>query len=89
VTALIAARDPAGGLRRLATAASGLVLGQVVVGLANLVLLAPVALQLIHLLLADLLWLAVVVLASELRAHRSVASGPAAALRPLMPGPAG
>jgi heme a synthase len=88
VTALIVARDLTGELRRLATTASALVLGQVVVGLANLVLLAPVALQLIHLLLADLLWLSVVVLASELRAHRSLATGPLAVAMPLQPGPA-
>ncbi|HLH03992.1 MAG TPA: COX15/CtaA family protein [Bryobacteraceae bacterium] len=38
---------------------------QVGAGVLNLVLLAPLAMQLIHLLLADLLWMAVVVLSIE------------------------
>ncbi|HXT52361.1 MAG TPA: hypothetical protein VN811_15065, partial [Thermoanaerobaculia bacterium] len=46
--------------RRLGSAVSLLALVQLAVGAANLGLLAPVALQLIHLLLADLLWIAVV-----------------------------
>jgi len=46
--------------RRLGSAVSALALAQLAVGAANLGLLAPVALQLVHLLLADLLWIAVV-----------------------------
>jgi heme a synthase len=46
--------------RRLGSAVSLLALVQLAVGAANLGLLAPVALQLLHLLLADLLWIAVV-----------------------------
>jgi len=46
--------------RRLGSAVSLLALVQLAVGAANLGLLAPVALQLVHLLLADLLWIAVV-----------------------------
>ena len=38
-------------------------LGQLVVGLVNLVLLAPIPMQLLHLLTADLLWIALVLLA--------------------------
>lgn len=38
---------------------------QLVVGFANLVLLAPVAMQLIHLLMADLVWIALVLLTAE------------------------
>jgi heme a synthase len=49
--------------RRLAWAASGLALTQLAVGLLNVVLLAPVWLQIVHLLLADLLWIALVLLA--------------------------
>lgn len=52
------------GLRRLATLLMGLVVTQVLVGFINLGLLAPVYLQLIHLLLADCLWLVLVVLAA-------------------------
>lgn len=46
---------------------TGLVLLQLGVGLTNLFLLAPTAMQLVHLLVADLLWIAAVVFASEAR----------------------
>ncbi len=46
--------------RKLGSAVSLLALVQLAVGAANLGLLAPVALQLLHLLLADLLWIGVV-----------------------------
>ncbi|GMU65590.1 MAG: hypothetical protein AMXMBFR36_18640 [Acidobacteriota bacterium] len=42
-----------------------LTLVQVVVGVVNVALLAPVALQLVHLLLADLLWIALVVAGAD------------------------
>jgi heme A synthase len=42
-----------------------LVLVQLVVGLTNLLLLAPMALQLIHLLVADLLWIAAVLFSAD------------------------
>ena len=47
-------------------------LGQWAVGLLNLGLLAPTWLQLVHLLLADLVWIALVLLAVE-----TLASAPA------------
>jgi heme a synthase len=43
----------------------GLVLVQLVVGAVNVLLLAPVWMQLVHLLLADTLWIALVLLAAE------------------------
>lgn len=46
---------------------TGLVLLQLGVGLANLFLLAPTAMQLAHLLVADLLWIATVIFAAEAR----------------------
>jgi heme A synthase len=46
--------------RRLATACFALVAIQLATGIVNLALLAPVPLQLVHLLLADLLWLGLV-----------------------------
>jgi len=49
--------------RRAAWSLLGLVLLQLVVGLANVVLLAPVWMQLVHLLLADLVWIAFVLMA--------------------------
>ncbi|MDZ4696242.1 MAG: COX15/CtaA family protein [Deltaproteobacteria bacterium] len=53
--------------RRIATVAAALVLAQVTIGIINVVLLAPVAIQLLHLLVGDLLWMAMVVLAFESR----------------------
>ncbi len=49
--------------RRAARGVTGLVLLQMLIGLANVALLAPVWMQLFHLLLADLLWIAFVLLA--------------------------
>jgi cytochrome c oxidase assembly protein subunit 15 len=72
-----AARPWAGRLRFL-------VLAQAAVGVLNIGLLAPLWLQLSHLLLADLLWIALVLLALDL-----VRAAPApAALPPRLPAPA-
>ncbi len=49
--------------RRLAWTASGLALLQLALGLLNVALLAPIWLQIVHLLAADLLWIAFVQLA--------------------------
>jgi heme A synthase len=62
VAAVIASRDAGSGrLRQLATRLALVVLLQLGAGVLNLVLLAPVAMQLVHLLLADLVWLSLVV----------------------------
>jgi len=50
--------------RRYAFATGGLVFLQLLAGLVNVLLLAPVWLQIVHLLLADLLWIALVLLAA-------------------------
>jgi len=64
-----------GWARRWAAAAAWLVAAQTVAGLVNAALLAPVWLQLLHLLLADLLWLALVLLtASALAEHEARAA---------------
>jgi heme A synthase len=52
-------------VRRWAAAVFFLVLAQLGVGLLNATLLAPVWLQIVHLLLADLLWLALVLLCAS------------------------
>jgi heme A synthase len=49
--------------RRSAWTVTFLVLLQLLVGLANVALLAPVWMQLVHLLLADLVWMALVLMA--------------------------
>jgi heme A synthase len=42
----------------------GLVAAEIAIGVLNVLLLAPVPLQLVHLLAADLLWLSIVLLAA-------------------------
>ncbi|HEX9050644.1 MAG TPA: COX15/CtaA family protein [Anaeromyxobacter sp.] len=55
---------PEARVRRAAIAIAGLVAVEIVAGVSNVLLLAPVWLQLAHLLLADLVWLGLVLLAS-------------------------
>jgi heme A synthase len=50
---------------RMGTLVALLVFGQLAVGVLNMVLLAPVWMQIVHLLIADLLWVALVVLTLE------------------------
>ena len=70
--------------RRLALGLLGLYLLQLVVGSINVGLLAPVGLQLIHLLLADLVWITLVLLtASALAAPPSLATDGRMAERPV------
>ncbi len=57
-----------GTLRNLSVALIVVVVAQLSVGVVNLVLMAPVPLQLLHLLLADLLWITFVLLAVEVLA---------------------
>jgi heme A synthase len=64
------------GARRAARATLALVALQIAVGLANVALLAPVWMQLVHLLLADLLLIALVL--SAVRALSPEGPGPAA-----------
>jgi heme A synthase len=51
-------------IRKAAAAVFGLFVIQLIFGLANLILLAPVWMQLVHLLLADLVWISFVLLAA-------------------------
>ncbi len=60
----VSRQRPSPDLRKLAWLLSGLFLTQGAAGLVNLVLLAPVWMQLVHLLLADLVWLTLVLLAA-------------------------
>ena len=53
-------------LRRHAVGVIALILMQLLAGLINLLLLAPVFMQIIHLLLADLIWIALVLLAANI-----------------------
>ena len=70
--------------RKLAQAVGGLAVAQMVVGMFNVILLAPIAIQVLHLLVADLLWIALVLLAEVSRAPAAAAaavSGEAAPAR--------
>jgi heme A synthase len=62
---VIASKQMGGVARRLGGTIAVLVLAQFTLGMANIVLLTPTWLQLLHLLGADLLWIACVLLASE------------------------
>ncbi|HEY3587951.1 MAG TPA: COX15/CtaA family protein, partial [Myxococcaceae bacterium] len=53
---------PGHAVRRSAVALAALVVVQLTAGMVNLILLAPVWMQLLHLLLADAVWLATVLL---------------------------
>lgn len=77
---LVRTHDPAVG--RTARAVLGLFLLQVFVGFVNLGLLAPIPLQILHLLVADLLWIASVLFGAALLA------APAQTPAPLTPAPA-
>lgn len=58
---------PSRGVVRWSRALSALVILQLCLGLANVALLAPVWMQLVHLLAADAVWIALVLLATAVR----------------------
>jgi heme A synthase len=70
LTGALVVSDRPAGVRGPATLAAALVLTQLGTGLINLALLAPIPLQILHLLIADLLWIALVRLAATLRFGR-------------------
>ena len=55
-------RDDRPGVRGLADALTGLVVVQILAGVTNLLLLAPVWMQMVHLFLADAVWITLVLL---------------------------
>ena len=61
----IAAGRATPAARRLSLGLAALLVAQLLLGLVNLVLLAPIAMQLIHLLFADLVWITFTLLAAE------------------------
>jgi heme A synthase len=65
--AVLRSTQPAAA-RKLAAGVLALALIQLCAGALNLILLAPVGMQIAHLLLADLLWISLVVLAVEAQA---------------------
>ena len=76
IAAITATRKIAWGLgdrraKTLAGAVAGIVVLQLVVGSANTLLLAPIPLQLVHLLLADAVWIALVLFSASAMALTS------------------
>jgi heme A synthase len=67
ITGDMVVRDRPSGARSAATVVAGLALLQLMVGLLNLAMLAPIAVQVVHLALADLLWIALVRLGATVR----------------------
>ncbi len=72
VTRIALRERPEDRVRRLAMVVVGLVASEIAIGLANVLLLAPVFLQIIHLLVADALWLTLVLLAAATLARGGV-----------------
>jgi heme A synthase len=72
---VVAAGAAGAAARRLANRLRLLVIGQWTLGLLNIALLAPVWLQLTHLLVADLLWIVLVLLALETLAAEPAPAG--------------
>ena len=69
-------RDASPATTRVGRLAAGLVLVQVALGVLNLLLLAPIWMQLVHLFMADLVWLGAVLLTAAAAAEASpIASG--------------
>ncbi|MGB0388602.1 MAG: COX15/CtaA family protein [Ardenticatenaceae bacterium] len=61
---------------RLSQALIGLFMLQILLGVVNLVLLAPIWMQLVHLLMADFVWMAFVLLGAAALAHDRVPIAP-------------
>ncbi len=66
------ARRPSRSVRLLSRATTLLVVGEVSAGIVNLVMLAPVFLQITHLVIAQLLWIALILLSSASLAEPSL-----------------
>ena len=60
----LSSRGPA-AVKRMARRLAGLVLVQFFLGVANIILLTPVYMQILHLLVADLIWITLVLLTAE------------------------
>ena len=67
------ARQRGPGAMRLAVVVCGLVALQIVLGFANVLLLAPIWLQLVHLVVADAIWISFVLLGAEALSETPVA----------------
>jgi heme A synthase len=87
-TGVIRALRPARPVRVLASSAAVLAVAQVAAGLLDVIILAPVWLQLVHLVLADTVWLALVLTAAAALANVAV-DPPVRPPAPVAPDPRG
>ena len=89
LSGLRGAYEGRGTARRLGLAVALIACVQVLAGFVNLLLLAPVWMQIVHLLIADALWIAFVLLgAASLETRPAEGSGPTAeGVRPLIADP--
>lgn len=85
----IAAARPGIGALVFSRAVTYLVVIQLVAGVANILLNVPVWMQLVHLLLADLLWIVFVLLSAAALSQPAPAAQPAKPDRPAAEGPVG
>jgi heme A synthase len=81
---LAAARRPSRTTRRFARALIAISAAQLIVGLTNLALLAPIAIQIVHLFLADMVWLTLVLAAAAALADPAPELGPAPLAEPAL-----
>ncbi|MEJ7615898.1 MAG: COX15/CtaA family protein [Pyrinomonadaceae bacterium] len=80
LSAIVSLLRPDGLTKSFARLVIALNVVQLLVGALNVALLAPIWLQLVHLLLADLIWIALILLASSALAQRATNGAPAGAL---------
>jgi heme A synthase len=84
---LAAAWRPSLATRRLAWALGAIFGAQIAVGMINVGLMAPIAMQIVHLFMADIAWIVLVLAAATALAERAEAREPAAATdKALRPG---
>jgi len=74
VSRAILSRETDADVRRWAMIVNAIFVTQVAIGVVNLLLLAPIPLQLVHLLFADLYWMAAVIFGASLLAADQVAA---------------
>lgn len=80
VSQIVARRRPTQPVRVAAAVLMLLFVAQLAIGAVNVLLLAPVAMQLIHLLMADLVWIALVLLSASALAVEAPTTAPRPAL---------
>jgi heme A synthase len=81
---LAAAWRPSVATRRLSWALGALFGAQLLVGIVNVVLLAPIFMQILHLLMADLVWLALVLAAAAALTEQEGRHAPATVVEPAL-----